>query len=160
AGQVSQLSNRGEFLDLIRYLIEIRDGGPARARELQPTEAQLAIALPEYESRIDHAGMIAALDKKALKRGEAIYQRLCITCHGTTVQLGSPPTPRGFATGRFKNGFDPLAMYQTLTRGYGMMAPQTWMVPQQKYDVIHYIRETYLKPYNPSQYQAVDRRYL
>ena len=32
------------------------------------------------------------------------------------------------------------------------MTPQTWMVPQQKYDVIHYIREAYLKPHNPSQY--------
>ena len=29
------------------------------------------------------------------------------------------------------------------------MAAQTWMVPQQKYDVIHYIREAYLKPDNP-----------
>ena len=38
------------------------------------------------------------------------------------------------------------------------MAPQTWMVPRQKYDVIHYIRETYLKPHNPSQYATVDRR--
>jgi len=25
-----------------------------------------------------------------------------------------------------------------------MMTPQTWMVPQQKYDAIHFIRETYL----------------
>ena len=48
-------------------------------------------------------------------------------------------------------------MYQTLTRGFGLMAPQTWMVPQQKYDVIHYIREAYLKPHNPAQY-ATRRR--
>ncbi len=51
-------------------------------------------------------------------------------------------------------------MYQTLTRGYGMMTPQTWMVPAQKYDVIHYIREAFLKPFNPSQYVRVDRAYL
>ena len=51
-------------------------------------------------------------------------------------------------------------MYQTLTLGFGLMAPQTWMVPRQKYDVIHYIREAFLKPHNPTQYVAVDRGYL
>jgi len=39
------------------------------------------------------------------------------------------------------------------------MVPQTWMVPEQnKYDVIHYIRETYLKPYNSTQYAKIDAR--
>ncbi len=51
-------------------------------------------------------------------------------------------------------------MYRTLTHGFGMMAPQTWMVPTQKYDVIHYVREAYLKTHNPSQYFAVDQAYL
>ncbi len=51
-------------------------------------------------------------------------------------------------------------MYQTLTHGYAVMTPQTWMVPQQKYEVIHYVRETYLKPHNPSQYAKVDDAYL
>ncbi|MDG2469015.1 MAG: c-type cytochrome, partial [Pirellulaceae bacterium] len=32
-GQINQLANRGQFLDLVRYLIELRDGGPNRARE-------------------------------------------------------------------------------------------------------------------------------
>ena len=40
------------------------------------------------------------------------------------------------------------------------MAPQTWMVPRQKYDVIHYLREAYLKPHNPTQYAKVDDAYL
>ena len=51
-------------------------------------------------------------------------------------------------------------MYRTLTLGFGQMTPQTWMVPSQKYDVIHYIREAYLKPYNPGQYTHPDRAYL
>ncbi len=33
------------------------------------------------------------------------------------------------------------------------------MVPSQKYDVIHYVREAYLKPHNPSQYQQIDDVY-
>jgi hypothetical protein len=70
-----------------------------------------------------------------------------------------PNSPR-FASGTFKNGSDPYSIYQTLTRGYGMMAAQTWMVPRQKYDVIHYLRETYLQPHNPSQYAKADAAYL
>jgi putative heme-binding domain-containing protein len=160
AGQVNQLGGRQDFLDLVRYLIEIRDGGPARAEALRPTPEQLTIRLPEYEQHVDHAGLIAALGPESLKRGRAIYDRLCVNCHGTLTEPGSLPTSLRFGSGRFKNGSDPYAMYQTLTRGFGMMTPQTWMVPRQKYDVIHYIREVYLKPHNPGQYAPVDRGYL
>ena len=70
------------------------------------------------------------------------------------------PTSLRFASGVFKNGSDPYRMYQTLTLGFGQMPPQTWMVPVQKYDVIHYIREEYLKDANPTQYAQIDRDYL
>ncbi len=160
-GQVNQLASRQQFLDLLRYLLEIRDGGPRRALELKPDPALLtAQPLPEYEAHIDHAGMIRALDGDNLKRGEAIYLRVCANCHGTHEAAGSLPTALRFAEGRFKNGSDPWAMYQTLTRGFGFMTPQTWMAPRQKYDVIHYIREAYLKTKNPSQYAALDSAYL
>lgn len=160
AGQVQALAGRQQFLDLMRYLIEVTEGGAGRARELQPPAALFTWEPPAYERTIDHAGMIRDLDEPALKRGEAIYQRLCINCHGTRDQQGSLPTALRFAEGKFKNGPDPYRMYQTLTHGYGFMTPQTWMVPQQKYDVIHYIRETYLKPFNASQYVAINAAYL
>jgi hypothetical protein len=51
-------------------------------------------------------------------------------------------------------------MYQTITRGFGLMTPQRQLVPQQKYDVIHFIREAYLKSHNPTQYVPVDQVYL
>jgi hypothetical protein len=41
-----------------------------------------------------------------------------------------------------------------------MMVAQTWMVPTQKYDVIHYIREAYLKTHNPSQFFQIDEDYV
>ncbi len=160
AGQVNQLASRQQFLDLIRYLIEIRDGGAARARELQPSPVLLTFMIPEYEQHVDHAGVIRGWNADSLKRGAAIYQRVCANCHGTKDRPGSLPTSLRFAEGKFKNGSDPLAMYQTLTRGFGLMVPQTWMVPSQKYDVIHYIRETYLRPHNPSQFTPVDAEYL
>jgi putative heme-binding domain-containing protein len=161
AGLAGQLSARQDFLDLISYLIEITEKGPARALALKPSPALLApVRLPEYESTIDHAGMIAGLDEASFKRGEKIYSRLCVNCHGTRDQPGSLPTSLRFATGRFKNGSDPYQMYKTLTYGSGQMVAQSWMVPEQKYDVIHYIRQAYLEPYNRSQYVAVDRAYL
>lgn len=70
------------------------------------------------------------------------------------------PTSLRFATGKFKNGNDPHQMYTTLTHGYGMMNPQRWMVPQQKYDVIHYIRNHFLKSENPGQYFDISETYL
>jgi putative heme-binding domain-containing protein len=158
--QVNSLNSRQQFLDLIRYLIEIRDGGAARARELKPPQTLIAFTLPEYESHLDHATLIAAWNAKSLERGAAIYARVCANCHGTRDKPGSLPTSLRFAEGKFKNGSEPLSMYRTLTHGFGLMAPQTWMVPSQKYDVIHYIRETYIKPYNPKEFVAVDAAYL
>jgi putative heme-binding domain-containing protein len=160
AGQMNLLTSRQQFLDLVRYLMEIRDGGSARARELQPAPALITFTLPEYEKHLDHGGLIGGWNGEALQRGEAIYRRVCANCHGTRERVGSLPTSLRFAEGKFKNGSDPLSMYNTLTRGFGLMAAQTWMVPSQKYDVIHYIRETYLRPHNAGQFVAVDQAYL
>jgi putative heme-binding domain-containing protein len=161
AGLVNQLpGGRRDFLDLVRYLMEITEKGPARAVELRPDPALLSPPLPAYEKKIDHAGMIAGLNDKSYARGEEIYGRVCANCHGTRESPGSLPTSLRFATGAFKNGSDPYSMYQTLTRGFAQMAPQAWMVPIQKYDVIHYIREAYLKEHNPAQYVRVDGAYL
>jgi putative heme-binding domain-containing protein len=157
-GLANLLSDRQQFLDLVRYLIEVAEQGPARARELRP--AQTALVIPEYEKDLDHAGLIRGLDDKAFRRGEAIYTRVCANCHGTKDQPGSLPTSPRFAAHVFKNGGDPYSLYQTLTRGYGLMAPQTWMVPRQKYDVVHYLREAYLRTHNPGQYARADDGYL
>ena len=158
---VNQLGSRQQFLDLVRYVMEIVEGGPSRAKALRPPPSLFATrAIAQYERDIDHAGMIAELDEQSFERGEAIYNRLCVNCHGGHWRVGSLPTSLRFATGKFKNGSDPYRMYRTLTRGFGMMAAQTWMVPSQKYDVIHYIREAYLKKPNPTQYARVDQKYL
>jgi putative heme-binding domain-containing protein len=157
----NQLVDRQQFLDLVKYVMEVTEGGPQRAEELLPDPSLYAQQpLPEYENDIDHAGMIRGLDGKAFERGKAIYERLCVNCHGTKDQPGSLPTSLRFASGKFRSGSDPLSMYRTLTHGFGMMTPQTWMVPQQKYDAIHYIREHYLKPHNPSQFVEIDDAYL
>ena len=160
-GLVNQMANRQQFLDVVRYLMEISAGGAKRAKELQPPASLFALPpVPEYEKKVDHAGLIASWNKKSFERGKAIYNRLCINCHGTVTRPGNLPTSLRFASGKFKNGGDPYAMYQTLTYGFGMMVPQSWMVPQQKYDVIHYVREAYLKPHNRSQLVEVTKEYV
>ena len=116
--------------------------------------------MAEYERDIDHAGFVAEwadpdASRAALERGAAIYGRVCANCHGTLDAPGSLPTAPRFATHVFKAGADPLSLYRTLTVGSGQMVPQGWMVPSQKYDVIHYIRETFLKDRNAKWYAAV-----
>jgi putative heme-binding domain-containing protein len=158
AGLVNGLDNRQQFLDLLRFLMDVVQHGPVLARVLRP--AVPVPPLPAYEADLDHAGLIASLDAVSLRRGEAIYHRLCVSCHGTKDQPGSLPTSLRFASDKFKNGSDPYRMYRTLTTGFGLMTPQTTLVPRQKYDVVHYVRETYLRRHNPTQYTHVDRAYF
>ncbi|MFO0889448.1 MAG: DUF6797 domain-containing protein [Isosphaeraceae bacterium] len=161
AGLANNLASREQFLDLVRYLMEIAEHGPARALALRPDPGAIATApLPPGDRDIDHAGMIRDLGQASYERGEAIYNRVCVNCHGTKERPGSLPTSLRFASGSFKNGSDPFSLYRTLSLGFGQMTPQTWMVPKQKYDVIHYIREAFLKPHNPGQYARIDPDYL
>lgn len=160
-GLVNLLGGKSEFLDLAAYLIEVAEGGPKRALELRPPDSLYALPpIPEYEKRIDHAGLLASVNQSSFERGKEIYELRCINCHGTIDKEGSLPTSLRFAEGRFKNGSDPHSIYKTLTHGYGMMVRQSWLVPQQKYDVIHYIREHFLRDHNPSQYQTISDDYL
>jgi len=134
-GLVNQLGDRQQFLNLICYLHEIATGGKARDVELSPAESLFALPpLPDYESNINHRKFISTLDDRAFERGREIYRLRCESCHGTVAHPGSLPTSLRFADGKFKNGNDPHSMYQTLTHGFGMMNPQRWMVPRQKYD--------------------------
>jgi hypothetical protein len=166
AGLANLLRGRQQFLDLVAYLAEVAHGGPSRAAELEPDPILSVAQKPaEYENDIDHAGFIGEWtdqrkSQESLARGARLFARVCATCHGTLETAGSLPTAPRFAEGSFKAGSDPYAIYRTLTYGSGMMVPQFWMVPSQKYDVIHYLRETFLKGRNPRWYSAVTPDYL
>ncbi|MFT4547446.1 MAG: hypothetical protein ACI8XO_004006 [Verrucomicrobiales bacterium] len=111
-------------------------------------------------AEVDHRRLIHGWDHLSLERGARIYQGLCITCHGDQKVEGTLPTALRFHSGEFKNGGDPFSMYQTLTKGYNLMVAQPWMTPTQKYDVIHYIRETFIREDNPKQLVKIDDGYL
>ena len=160
-GLIDQMAGPSQFYDLARYVIEIAEQGPKRAAELQPPTSLTQLPpLPDYEANIDHARLIGGLDDAAFDRGERIYNRVCANCHGTHDREGSLPTSPRFAESKLKNGSDPYRMYQTLTHGFGLMVAQRWMVPRQKYDVIHFIREEYFREDNPKLYKEVDADYL
>lgn len=106
--------------------------------------------------RSDHQKIVAGWNHETLSDGEKIYQTSCVICHGTREQQGSLPTALRFSEGTFKNGSDPYSMYLTLTRGYGQMVAQPQFTTAQKYAVIQYIREAFLRPHNPSQLSDID----
>ncbi len=109
---------------------------------------------------IDHAGMIGSWNAESLARGEKLYNTICITCHGNLTQAGSLPTSRPFWKEPFKKGNDPLSLYQTLSLGLGQMPAWTFLTPEQRYDAIQFIRETFVKPHNPDAYFKVTPEYL
>ena len=110
--------------------------------------------------RSDHAEIVGAWNDKSLAEGAEIYKALCIHCHGTKDAPGSLPTALRFTEGQFKNGADPFALYLTLTKGFGQMVPQGQYTTAQKYAVIQYIRETFLRPHNKSQYTDLTPTYV
>src|SRR5258708_38970145 len=61
--------------DEIDRVFSLHRAGPARARGLRPA-AFLFVQrpLPAYECDLDHACLIASLDKECLTRGEVIYR--------------------------------------------------------------------------------------
>jgi cytochrome c5 len=119
--------------------------------------------LPDYEKNVDHKGLLTALDDRqdeSIRTGEHIYNNICFNCHGNPEQVGSLPNAFKFWEGKFKVGMDPYSIYQTLTRGYGSMPPQVNLTPVEKYDLINYLRENFLKEKNPDQYFKIDSTYL
>ena len=116
--------------------------------------------LPDYERSLDHVALAERLSKEFFFQGVQVYRRACFSCHGNVDVPGSIPASRQFWTEPFKGGSDPYALYQTLTRGRGLMPPQVSLTPREKYAVIGFIREAFLQEHNPSQYFEVNRRYL
>lgn len=130
--------------DIIRPRIEPAAGISVKAAWIQPLE------------RADHAEIVGGWNGKTLEEGRQIYSTLCVFCHGTREQPGTLPTALRFAEGRFKNGSDPFSMFTTLTKGFGQMVPQPQYTTAQKYAVIQYIREAFLRPYNRSQLVEIE----
>jgi len=151
------------FLLLFLFLLGCNSGSKNEDAETALGFTLQESDLPDYEKNIDHRGLLTALDDRqgeSIRTGEHIYNNTCFNCHGNPEQEGSMPNAFKFWKDEFKMGKDPYSIYQTLTRGYGSMPPQVNLTPVEKYDIINYLRETFLKEANPNQYVAVDSAYL
>lgn len=116
--------------------------------------------LQETELNIDHASLIAEYDLSAVNRGAKIYNANCINCHGNPELIGSIPLSLKFWEQDFKAGSDPFSMYQAISRGFKTMPPQLSLTPQEKHNVIAYIRETFIREQNQDEYFQVSPGYL
>ena len=156
-GLISSMRDQGEFFDLTAYVLEVVRGGRQREAELKPTPKQLAIK--EDWLDLDHSGIIKSLGKKDFDSGRTIFQGYCADCHGADGNRPSLPTARSFGTQPMKFGADPYRMFMTLTKGNGLMGSMSHLTPHQRYEVIHYIREAFMKPSNQDFFK-IDSKYL
>ncbi|ULQ53250.1 DUF6797 domain-containing protein [Flavihumibacter fluvii] len=114
---------------------------------------------PYGPTDIDHAAVIKSLNKSTLEKGRQIYESSCMTCHGSNG-TSSYPQARSFSKDKLRFGNKPYEMWQTITNGAGLMAPQTWLAPEERYYVVQYIREAFMKKPNPGQYYKITDEYL
>ncbi|MCH9778948.1 MAG: c-type cytochrome [Planctomycetes bacterium] len=156
-GLVATLNNQGEFYDLASYVFEIARGGPQRAAELKPSAETLIVK--DDTKNLDHAGILRRLNQRDFESGKRIFQGLCKNCHGVDGNKPSLPTARAFGSQPLKFGADPYKMFLTLSKGNGLMGPMQHLSPKERYQVVHFIREEFMKPNNPT-YAIVTPEYL
>ncbi|TWU51792.1 DUF6797 domain-containing protein [Rubripirellula reticaptiva] len=157
AGLIETLKSPGEFLDLVRYLFAVHEGGQERADELKPTAEQL---IPKDDTiNLNHAQIIRLVENGNLRRGKQIYESTCYQCHGKDGNTPSLATARAFGSQQLKFGADPHSMFKTLSHGNGLMAAASALSPRERYEVVAYIRRRFMKDSNPN-YFAVTPKYL
>jgi hypothetical protein len=147
----------------IFFNISCKDKTPEKEIQAPKPPAKLLLSeeqLPEYEKKIDHAGLMDNWGRSEYRNGRNTYRMICFNCHGNAEQQGSNPRSNRFWKDEFRHGSDPYSMYETLTQGFGLMPPQVRLTPREKYEVIHFIREKFIKEQNPSQYFEITDSYL
>ncbi|MDA0659545.1 MAG: c-type cytochrome [Planctomycetota bacterium] len=156
-GLAASLKSQRELLDLLSYLFEIHKGGPETADQLKPS-AELLIVTDDT-ANLNHAQIIRKAESGKSNRGQQIYESSCIQCHGADGNKPSLATARAFGTQKLKFGADPYSMFKTLSHGNGLMAAASALSPGERYEVVTYIRNRFMKGSNPD-YQAITEDYL
>lgn len=121
--------------------------------------AETQVVFPEVTD-VAHAELIRGWDDAAFERGRELYQKVCFACHGVDGKAATVQGARAFAVDPLTHKADPYSLFKTITFGFGAMPQQQWMTPAQRYDVVHFIREAFLRESNPSQYVKVGEEYL
>lgn len=133
---------------------------PATLLMVSVRAADSPLPSPTPEQGVDHARLIRSLNADALARGEQLYNLLCLPCHGTPEQPGSLPASRAFWKEPFKRGSDPFSISETMRVGLEQMPAWPSLAPEQRYDLVHFVREKLVRPHNPAAYFPVTPAYL
>ncbi len=124
------------------------------------TVAAFAFRVPSpVDDDVNHAAILRQLNSETLEKGKRIYNSSCIACHGADGTAALPQA-RSFNKDVMRFGTRPYDMWQTITKGAGTMPAQSWLTPEERYYVIQYIRESFIKKANPGQYFAITPSYL
>jgi len=114
----------------------------------------------------DHLALIANKGADVLDRGAAVYGKNCATCHGPQGNANPTnmnPPPRNFWTDAIKNpnGAGTYGLFTVISNGYnGRMPAFPNLSAEDRYAVVHYVRETFIKPHNPGGYLEHDAKEL
>ena len=114
----------------------------------------------------DHLALIANKGADVLDHGAAVFGKNCATCHGPQGNANPTnmnPPPRNFWADTFKNpnGAGPYGLFTVVSNGYnGRMPAFPNLSAEDRYAVIHYVRETFIKPHNPNNYLEKDSKEL
>lgn len=121
---------------------------------------QSTVVLHAADDDFDHVTAIKKLTPADAVAGKELYALHCAACHGKEGNLALNPLARRFAKDELKFGNDPYALWKTISYGNGLMF--RWdavLTPEERYQIVHHLREDILKPNNPSQYFEPDDVY-
>lgn len=109
------------------------------------------------EPEPNHLALIADRSPAVIDQGAVIYGSKCASCHGTQGNSNPSnmnPPPRNFQVDSWKSGLGggPYALYLVMTHGQNTMPAFPGLTPQQRYAVVHFLRETWVKTANPKNY--------
>lgn len=109
----------------------------------------------------DHAALIANKGDDVLDAGASLFAKNCASCHGPkgdSNPTGMNPPPRNFAKEAFRNpnGGGPYGLYTVLSKGFNGMPAFPALTPEDRYALVHFVRERLVQPVNPDHYVADD----
>ncbi|CAN0376395.1 unnamed protein product, partial [Hapterophycus canaliculatus] len=95
-----------------------------------------------------------------LEEGRQLYEVNCIQCHSPDgIQPSKNPLARAFTKHKMENGGDPYSMFRTITYGFRNMMAATQLSPDERYKVIHYLREKTILEQSPGLYVEIPEDY-
>ncbi|MCO8121660.1 c-type cytochrome [Stieleria sp. TO1_6] len=121
------------------------------------------VAFNDFEnvSHRDLARFVPSADSDAdLEEGRQLYEMNCIQCHSPDgIQPPKNPAARIFTKHKMENGGDPYSMFRTITYGFRNMMAAPQLSPEERYKVIHFIREKMIRQQSPELYVEIPETY-